>query len=35
MIRNETVRHMSTPPVYDMDYDTVLKEAVNYFGQTK
>jgi carboxyl-terminal processing protease len=35
MIRNEVNRHMTTPPVYDMDYDTVLKEAVKYFGETK
>jgi carboxyl-terminal processing protease len=35
MIRGEVTRHMSTPPVYDMDYDTVLKEAVKYFWEAK
>jgi carboxyl-terminal processing protease len=35
MIRNEVSRHMATPPVYDMEYDTVLKEAVKYFAEAK
>ncbi|MCL1818078.1 MAG: S41 family peptidase [Spirochaetaceae bacterium] len=30
MIRNEVNRHMVTPPVYDLEYDLVLKEAVAY-----
>ncbi|MDR3200232.1 MAG: S41 family peptidase [Spirochaetales bacterium] len=33
MVRNEVNRHMVTPPVYDLDYDTVLREAVKYFSQ--
>jgi carboxyl-terminal processing protease len=35
MIRSEVTRHMVAPPVYDMEYDTVLKEAVKYFGEVK
>ena len=30
LIRNEINRHMTTPPVYDLEYDTVLREAVAY-----
>jgi hypothetical protein len=32
MIRNEITLHMITPPVYDMEYDTVLQEAVKYLS---
>jgi carboxyl-terminal processing protease len=35
MIRAEINRHMTTPPVYDMEYDTVLQEAVKYLSGSK
>jgi carboxyl-terminal processing protease len=35
MIRNEVSRHMATPPVYDLEYDTVLQEAVKHLSKTK
>ncbi|MDR1179040.1 MAG: PDZ domain-containing protein [Spirochaetales bacterium] len=35
MIRNEITRHMSSPPVYDLDYDTVLQEAVKHLSEKK
>jgi carboxyl-terminal processing protease len=33
MVRNEVNRHMTTPPVYDMEFDTVLQEAVKYLAE--
>ena len=35
MVRNEVSRHMTTPPVYDLEYDTVLREAVRVFSDGK
>jgi carboxyl-terminal processing protease len=35
MIRNEVNRHLSSPPIFDLDYDTVLKEAVKFLGSAK
>jgi carboxyl-terminal processing protease len=35
MIRNEITRHMSSPPVYDLEYDLVLQEAVTYLAGEK
>ncbi|MDR1625964.1 MAG: S41 family peptidase [Spirochaetia bacterium] len=32
MVRNEITRHMSSPPVYDLEYDTVLQEAVKHLS---
>ncbi|MDR1932140.1 MAG: S41 family peptidase [Spirochaetales bacterium] len=33
MVRGEVNRHMTSPPVYDMEYDMVLREAVKYFSE--
>jgi len=30
MIRNEVNRHLSNPPIYDLEFDKVLQEAVAY-----
>lgn len=30
-IRNELNRYNNTPPIYDLDYDIVLKKALNFF----
>jgi carboxyl-terminal processing protease len=35
MIRNEIIRHMSSPPVYDLEYDLVLQEAVKHLSAGK
>jgi carboxyl-terminal processing protease len=35
MVRNEIIRHMSSPPVYDLEYDMVLQEAVKYLSEKK
>jgi carboxyl-terminal processing protease len=35
MIRNEITRHMSSPPVYDLQYDAVLQEAVKHLSGKK
>jgi carboxyl-terminal processing protease len=35
MVRNEVVRHMPSPPVYDLAYDRVLQEAVKYLKGLK
>jgi carboxyl-terminal processing protease len=32
LLRSEVNRHLTTPPVYDMEYDTVLQEAVKYLS---
>jgi carboxyl-terminal processing protease len=31
MVRNEVNRHLTNPPVYDLEYDVVLQEAVEFF----
>jgi len=33
MIRNEINRHLPNPPVYDLEYDLVLQEAVKFLRE--
>ncbi|GAB4224437.1 MAG: S41 family peptidase [Spirochaetales bacterium] len=33
MVRNEINRHLPNPPVYDLEYDLVLQEAVKYLWE--
>jgi carboxyl-terminal processing protease len=33
MVRNEINRHLANPPVYDLETDKVLQEAVRYFSE--
>jgi carboxyl-terminal processing protease len=35
MVRNEVVRHMPSPPVYDLAYDRILQEAVRWLKDQK
>ena len=32
MVRNEINRHLTNPPVYDLETDTVLQEAVRFLS---
>jgi carboxyl-terminal processing protease len=33
MVRGEINRHLASPPVYDLEYDMVLQEAIKYFSE--